>query len=203
VSSELVDPDWFAEFVNNCQDVSNEDMQTVWAKVLAGELVRPGSFSKRTLNFVRLLSMDEANLFTRFCSFVWVVDGFREAQHFRPPGARDEIRRLGLSLDDLLRLHAIGLCHSPTDTIPVTISWTEGTAVRLIFHGRLFVANVVGYQTATVITVPLTEIGTELRPICGAGPNEEYLNLCLESLRSGGFEVIEVTGEGPTAASQE
>jgi len=199
VTSEPVEPDWFAEFVNNCQDVSNDDMQTVWSKILTSELVKPGSFSKRTLNFVRLLSMEEARLFTRFCSFVWVVEGEKIALHFRPIPARVELPRLGLSFADLLRLEAIGLCHTPDDVVTIYWSWPVGAEVRLVFHGRVFRTKVAeGFK---IITLPLTEVGSELLPICGAEPNEEYLNLCLESWKSEGFELTEVTGEGPTTAS--
>ena len=50
--------------------VSDDEMQRLWAKVLAGEVNKPGSFSKRTLEFPSTLEKDEAHLFTRLCSFV-------------------------------------------------------------------------------------------------------------------------------------
>ena len=43
------DHDWTARFFNEIQDVSSGDMQTLWAKVLAGEVERPGSTSIKTL----------------------------------------------------------------------------------------------------------------------------------------------------------
>src|SRR5205823_110500 len=90
----------------------------------------------------RLLSKEEADLFTRFCSFVWVVEGDKLAQHFRPHGATVELPRLGLSFEDLMRLHAIGLCHAPDDTVVVYWSWPAGTKLRLVFHGRVFRTDV-------------------------------------------------------------
>jgi predicted DNA binding CopG/RHH family protein len=50
--------------------VSDEDMQSVWAKILAEEAKKPGSFSKRTVAFVETLDKDEANLFNELCRFV-------------------------------------------------------------------------------------------------------------------------------------
>jgi hypothetical protein len=44
VSEEKVDEDWTAFFFfENCKDVSNEEMQLLWAKVLAGKVAQPGS----------------------------------------------------------------------------------------------------------------------------------------------------------------
>ena len=62
------DHDWTARFFNEAQDVSSEEMQTLWAKVLAGEVERPGSTSIRTLSVLRDLDRDAAALFQKLCS---------------------------------------------------------------------------------------------------------------------------------------
>ena len=43
VSNHEPDHDWTARFFNDIQDVSSEEMQSLWAKVLAGEVEKPGS----------------------------------------------------------------------------------------------------------------------------------------------------------------
>jgi hypothetical protein len=47
-SADPVDEDWIARFFESAKDVSSEQMQRLWAKILANEVVRPGSFSKRS-----------------------------------------------------------------------------------------------------------------------------------------------------------
>ena len=42
VTDSEPDHDWTARFFNEVQDVSSEEMQSLWAKVLAGEVQRPG-----------------------------------------------------------------------------------------------------------------------------------------------------------------
>ena len=73
VSDHPVDKDWVAQFFNHCQDVSNEQMQALWSRLLAGEVAKPGSFSLRTLASTRTLSKHDADLFTRFCALLWEV----------------------------------------------------------------------------------------------------------------------------------
>lgn len=49
---EDIDEDWQRKFTTFAQDVSEPQMQRVWARILAGEIRKPGSFSYRTLRLV-------------------------------------------------------------------------------------------------------------------------------------------------------
>src|SRR6218665_3019181 len=49
VGEAPVEPGWTAKFFDSCKDVSQEDMQSMWARLLAGEVTTPGSYSLRTL----------------------------------------------------------------------------------------------------------------------------------------------------------
>ena len=68
VPNDETDHDWTAHFFNHVQDVSSEEMQSLWAKVLAGEVERAGSTSIRTLGILRNLDQSTARLFRIFCS---------------------------------------------------------------------------------------------------------------------------------------
>lgn len=57
------DFDWFLRFFESASNVSNEDMQKLWATILAGEVTNPGSFSLRTLDTVYNMSQNEAMIF--------------------------------------------------------------------------------------------------------------------------------------------
>ena len=64
-----MDNDWTVNFFDKCRIVSDDDMQTLWSRILAGEANSPGSYSKRTVNFVSEISKEEADLFTSLCGF--------------------------------------------------------------------------------------------------------------------------------------
>ena len=66
-----VDHDWAARFFDNAKDVSNEEMQKLWAKLLAGEVERPGSASLRTLSILREMTQKEAELFARAVNYIF------------------------------------------------------------------------------------------------------------------------------------
>ena len=61
--------------------VSDDDMQQIWAGILAGEANNSGSFSRRTVNLVADLDKRNAQLFRNLCGFAWMI-GFTEVLVF-------------------------------------------------------------------------------------------------------------------------
>lgn len=51
--------------------IDDEERRTWWARLVAGEIQQPGTFSLRTLAAMDTLSTREARLFTRLCAYVW------------------------------------------------------------------------------------------------------------------------------------
>jgi DMSO/TMAO reductase YedYZ molybdopterin-dependent catalytic subunit len=52
--TDRADQDWFSSFLTLAESISNKSMQDLWAKILAGEVSQPGSFSLKTLQAVLL-----------------------------------------------------------------------------------------------------------------------------------------------------
>ena len=61
VSSEF-DFDWMMRFYEACGNISSDEMQVLWAKILAGETKQPGSYSLRAMETLRNMSTKEARL---------------------------------------------------------------------------------------------------------------------------------------------
>lgn len=68
---EPVDFDWLMRFKDAAKNVSTEEMQFIWAKILAGEYQKPGCISLRTLEVVKNLSKEEAELFCECVSLAF------------------------------------------------------------------------------------------------------------------------------------
>jgi len=75
VPNEPVDQDWVLRFFNSVGEISNEQIQNLWAKVLSGEVKKPGSFSLRTLQALSILSPKEAEAFERVAHFSMNMQG--------------------------------------------------------------------------------------------------------------------------------
>ena len=65
-----MDNDWVLNFFDKCKYASDEQMQELWAKLIAGEANNPGTFSRKTVNVVGDLDSNAASLFATYCRFV-------------------------------------------------------------------------------------------------------------------------------------
>ena len=63
------DPDWAARFFDGAQDVSSEELQKLWGRILAGEVKSPGQTSLRTLSILRKMTQQEAQDFSTLMRF--------------------------------------------------------------------------------------------------------------------------------------
>ena len=65
-------------WVNDACNESDETLQEMWARVLVGEMARPGSISRHTHSVVRELTPDVAEKFRTLCSYaICSMDGKR------------------------------------------------------------------------------------------------------------------------------
>jgi uncharacterized repeat protein (TIGR03899 family) len=208
VSEVPVDEDWVFEFINKSQDVSNEQLQSLWARLLAGEVVKPGSFSLRTLAFVRTMSKEDADLFTRFCSMLWTIneDDKILAAYLLPSENLEATSDFGMQFTDFVRLDTLGLIRYESFS-PVSLQFslndnysaTSGfNVVKLTwkYFGRSHTLTKkmdVASQVESVVmgNAMISDLGRELASISGAMPNETYRQLVIKQLIQAGWEVDE------------
>ena len=65
--ADEVDPAWVEAFRRHAERAVDEEAQRTWASVLAGELDRPGSVSKKTMSILGDMSRSEARAFQKLC----------------------------------------------------------------------------------------------------------------------------------------
>ena len=63
ISNEPLDEDWTNRFFNIAEDISSDEMQALWGRILAGEIKEPKSYSLRTLELLKNLSKKKQKFF--------------------------------------------------------------------------------------------------------------------------------------------
>ena len=171
VSATAVDEDWKTRFFKTAEDVSNTDMQDLWARILAGEVARPGTYSVRTLETLKNLSQHEAEAFRKLrylaldLGFVLKVDS---------QGAFTEF---GLTYHDMLALREAGLL-SDSDTLLMQITFPDAMPFLVYpFNGKGILME--RYEGAanpiTLDSFILTAVGKQLLSLIEPQVNIEYL----------------------------
>ena len=67
-SIDEISEDWLNEFENLSRLKSSENMRFIFGKILSGEIIKPGSFSIKTLKIISQLDNHAAELFQLLCS---------------------------------------------------------------------------------------------------------------------------------------
>ncbi len=102
-----IDPNWVWRYIDDVETIGNETMQALWAKLLAGEIKTPNTFSLRTLNVLKNMTQAEAVLFEKIAPYVFTcrsnigIDYFLFVHEF--------IYNAGIKYDELQILSEAGL----------------------------------------------------------------------------------------------
>ena len=167
-----VEDDWIVNFFEKSRIVSDNEMQELWSRVLAGEANDPGTYSKRTVNFLSDLDKDEAALFTKLCGFVWVIGNLVPLVF----DAQAEIyNKHGINFNALQHLDSIGLVKF--ENLAGFIRQDVPERLTVNYYGRplnLEKSKNAGKDLDIGKTL-LTRTGNELAPICGSKPVEGVL----------------------------
>lgn len=112
---EKLDKDWVNRFVDGAERVSDEKVRMLWAKILAGETNKPGSFNIRTLNVLANIGQQEADMIRSLASLTIEVDGLYWL--LSPTNLQDLYAELGLSFDVFMELESLGVVNYSQDLI--------------------------------------------------------------------------------------
>lgn len=179
VSEQHVSGDWAAIFFDACKDVGDVEMRNIWAKLLAGEVAKPGSYSPRTMNALRLLTPDEARAFNRLCSYAWLCD---DKEWFIFKRTRIGLDEFGFGYDDLIAVLDAGLVLPRDDT---AADFSPGLHYKLSYKGSTHELSVVVNRMVQFPIVPLTNVGKQLAWLSHSPRIEPYYGWCLKSFADG------------------
>lgn len=76
VQEDGIDNDWLHFFFDKAEKVSNESMQIIWSKMLAGEFNKPGSISRKLMHIISVMDVNSAKSFQTLCLYVFERYGF-------------------------------------------------------------------------------------------------------------------------------
>jgi hypothetical protein len=163
--------DWVHQFFDYAQDIADEQMQTFWAKLLAGEVAHPGSYSLLTMASLKKMSKREADLFTEYCTFVWDYHGTLCPILYGHPG----LELTTFSHMAILHLQAHGLVALDGVAFP-----NKDANSTLYYYGHGFELN---RGTYIASDGSLTIAGSQLALISGSKPNYDYMRKVLRRYR--------------------
>lgn len=196
------DFDWFMRFFDAVGNISNEDLQALWGRVMASELAHSKSCSLRTLDMIRNMSPKEAKTFDTLCKYVlrsgdvYYIDsaGFQDA-HCGYVECNKYIERLGLNYsDDIRPLIEAGALSSDQDiaiylgkeTQPLTFG---NDRILCIVQGK-DEPPILFQQDAYILTASGRELFQIIHATAEYEADKEYAMLCVRELQADNPDLI-------------
>lgn len=175
INSSEFDFDWFLRFFDVAGNIRAEDMRQLWARVLAGEIEHPGSFSLRTVEVLRNMSQAEALAFKNASSLVLEeTDGSQFL--FCDSDLSDYTinQRHGLGMEDILLLEEAGLISALRVSNEIEVGesadgFFNGGGLALIFESD---GENASFQYKSY---PLSQVARQLLPIVQEEADDGYL----------------------------
>lgn len=183
VTDEPVDEDWKTRFFNIAEDISSDEMQALWGRILAGEIKQPKSYSLRTLELLKNLSKDEAEVFTKFANLK-IVSGDKSVIYNQDNGVFLK-SEFGITFTDRLLLTELGLIASENN---LEFSLTETNQIaqtNALFIGNKGIVLNRGINTPKqpIKVLVFTKTGAELSKLIEPIPNENYIKKICSSFK--------------------
>ena len=170
-----IEDSWLTQFWSYAENVDSEDVRAFYARLLSGEVAKPGSISPLTLRILSALSREVAEDFQRLSSLS-IDDGttvFVIHPHVFPFQNIGPLDEYGISYDCLFEMEAYGLIRS-AETIMLNFA-EDNTAKpnHVDYAGEGALLNLAGKQ---IQQLRFTRVGREIRRVLSLKPVAAYTN---------------------------
>ena len=199
VNLEKFNPEFRHRWISEASNVSDETLQGLWARLLAGELESPGSVSNDTMSIARDLNKERAEEFQTLCSAAlcyadkspMIVVGCGN------PGA-NSLQPYGLSYDVLMRLahHRLIVNDMTSYTNFALDSSQPGLLVRQLETAWLLRWSGEAKQADSnqrIRGILFTPAGKELFAVVQKIPIPAYTSAMLKALEQEGWAVTPIS----------
>lgn len=200
-----VEPSWAEAFRLHAEGAVDEEAQRAWAAILAGEMERPGSISKRAMRILGDMSKKEAEVFQGFCRFS--VDAIQDGEwsdtvpvlNLDPDGRT--CNNGALPIQDLGTLESIGLI---AGTVFNSVEIPALGEVQFQCSSQSVFARNPRNETVPIVFQlgSLSPCGKELASICERGKDPSLVTLLMSNLMRRGLRV-RLNGEDEWQQSEE
>ena len=168
-SEAPVSEDFTDRFFDESQDITDREMQSLWGKLLASEVSKPGSFHPTTLRALKYMTRDDAENFKSVCRFV--VTSANE-NNLIITNVRDQFYiNHGVGFNQLNDLEALGLLRLETNSGFGVTFVTD----QVVTCGNTILKFAKKGERMKIGAVLFTQAGQQLSQICKMEPVPGFL----------------------------
>ncbi len=189
------DNDVFWGLLEHSKEISNDEMQELIAKIIAGEYNAPGTYSMSMLQIIKMLGKSELELFEKICSLLINSDQIPQDLFSLPENAKEFMNELGLDFRSLQLLQSLAL-FLPND-MTRSMKNHEKKNFKIVYFNKniLFSPITPGDVNTLKISIPgffgLSPVGKQLLKHLNPKPNDHYFNWLKDNYKISNYKILE------------
>lgn len=186
------DNDFFWNTIEYAKSVSNEEIQDLIAKIIAGEYIAPGAYSMHTLQILKMLGKSELELFEKICTLLVNKKQIPQELFSLPDSAKNLMEKIGIDFESLQTLQSLGL-FLPNHMAESPIQNPDNKNFELIYFDKIISFISINESNST-IRIPsfygLSMVGEQILKHINPQYNEEYFSWLKENYKIPNYKVI-------------
>lgn len=184
--SKSYDFDWFIRFYESVGNISDEEMQDLWARILAGEINNPSTFSLKIIDILKNLRKKDAELFDKICSHSIHFNGIK----YILPNYEEFLEHCNIKYSDIVNLSEFGLINS-SPLLVYKINITASSKV-LAVNNSLLITGKTKNEMDKILEIqqfPITTVGNEIASLKKRCISDENLILFAKQLKDNDINI--------------
>lgn len=183
-----IEDDWITNFFDKCRLISDNEMQVIWSKILAGESNSPGKYSKRTIDMLSSMDKTDADLFTKLCNFSININELCPLV-YEP---NDNIYQSnGIYFGALTHLESIGLIRFDNLAGFLRTDLKQSGYIKYFSEKVWIELSKPKDNQMDFGKVMLTNVGNQLSTLCEITPIDGFINYLREKWQGLGYKVYD------------
>ncbi|PCK30572.1 TIGR03899 family protein [Pseudoalteromonas piscicida] len=188
------DPDWLEHFISLAEDIANHSMQKLWAKILVGESITPGTFSIKSLQTLKMMTQREATALQKcapLCGYLEKEDSYLILHgYYKKPSIFDLLRKgstesinlsqAGLNFPNILTLMDINILYRQEIE---SASLQKGQSMQLVYLRKKLTLTAKS-NDLVLSYYKLTQTGDELKKLLQSPIHKQYKQLVEKAFES-------------------
>lgn len=187
-----LDNDVFWGLVEYSKEVSNEDMQELIAKIIAGEYNSPETYSMHTLQVLKMLGKKELELFEKMCSLLVNIEQIPKKLLYLDELVKEFMNELGIDFGKLQILQSLGL-FLPNEMESASIKNPEKKKFQISYFDKviLFEPENDNYLEVKMPSYfGLSPVGKQILNHLNPVYNDQYYEWLRENYKINNYKVI-------------
>lgn len=184
VSEEPLQEEWINRFFNIVGEVSSDELKVIWSKILSEEIKQPGKCSIRTLENLRNISREEAEIFKKISNY---IIEYRNVYYL--PNEDELLKSININYGEILKLSEAQMINSSA-MVSATLTFDENTKENyLIYNNYIVICKKENKSVENLSAFNLTETGINIFKILSTNFDKDYFESYLKIVKKDDMKV--------------